>query len=74
MLSLMQGYLSDVKSELFRESSRLSPAALCRRMNIAEGPDEYLKPQNAGLLFFSDDPEKFFPGARIDVVEFVNDK
>ncbi len=46
---------------------------LCRRMNTAEGPDEYLKPKNVGLLFFNDDPKRFFRGAQIDVVEFQDD-
>jgi ATP-dependent DNA helicase RecG len=39
-------------------------------MNIVDGPPEYTKPRNVGLLFFSMEPEKFFPySTRIDVVE-----
>ncbi len=42
-------------------------------MNIVEGPDEYLKPKNAGLLFFNEHPKRFFRGARIDIVEFEDE-
>ena len=42
---------------------------LCRSMNIAEGPNEYVKPKNVGLLFFSLSPEHWFPYTRIDIVE-----
>ena len=29
-----------------------------------------LKPRNVGLLFFNEEPEKFFPATQIDVVHF----
>ena len=44
---------------------------LCRQMAIVDGGHEYLKPRNAGLLFFNDRPERFFPLARIEVVHFL---
>ena len=31
---------------------------------------EYRKPKNVGLMFFADEPDKFFPYAQIDVVAF----
>ena len=43
---------------------------LCRQMAIVDGPDEYIKPRNAGILFFNDDPQKFIPLSQIEVVEF----
>ncbi len=71
--TLIQSYLAEVKSALLEESTKIPFPRLCRRMNIAEGPKEYLKPKNAGLLFFNDSPERFFGGARIDVVEFQDE-
>jgi len=38
---------------------------------LARGPDEWLKPVNAGLLFFNTEPERFFPGARIAIMEVL---
>ena len=34
---------------------------LCQRMDIVQGPKEYLKPKNVGLLFFASEPERFSP-------------
>lgn len=42
-------------------------------MNIISGPPEYIRPKNIGLLMFSADPAKFFPGAQIDIVHFKDD-
>lgn len=70
---LINSFLSSVGSELVGRTD-LSFADLCRRMNIVDGPDEYLKPRNIGLLMFNSNPEKFFSCARIDLVEFKNDE
>ena len=50
-LTLIQSYLAEVKSGLLQESAKIPFSELCRRMNIAEGPVEYLRPKNVGLLF-----------------------
>ncbi len=42
-------------------------------MQIVQGPDEYLKPLNIGLMMFNSNPEKFFPYTRIEIVEFHDD-
>ena len=39
-------------------------------MQIAQGPEEYLKPLNIGLMMFNNNPEQFFPYARIEIVDF----
>ena len=44
--------------------------ALCRQMRIVDGPSEAMFPRNVGLLFFNDEPHRFFPQAQIDVVYF----
>nr|MCR5768678.1 AAA family ATPase [Lachnospiraceae bacterium] len=36
---------------------------------ISELP-EYVKPRNVALMFFNSEPDKFFPYAQIDVVQF----
>jgi len=72
-LTLIQAHLAEIKSDLLEETKSLPFPELCRRMNTAEGPDEYLKPKNVGLLFFNDDPKRFFRGAQIDVIEFQDD-
>ncbi len=39
-------------------------------MNIISNLPEYTKPKNVGLMFFSFEPDKFFPYTQIDVVQF----
>ena len=68
-LPLIQSYLKEVQSSLYASSGSMDFKDLCRSMNIAEGPDEYLKPKNVGLLFFSMTPEKWMPYTQIDIVE-----
>jgi len=43
-------------------------------MQITAPINDHEAPRNIGLLFFSDDPERWFPGARIDVVRFAADR
>ena len=49
-------------------SARVSVKDLAVSMLIAKGPEEDIRPTNVGLMFFSKDPEKFFPGCRIEIV------
>jgi ATP-dependent DNA helicase RecG len=72
-LTLIQAYLHEVKSDLYEESKRISIADLVRNMHIAKGSDEYLRPVNVGLLFFSRTPEKFFDRSWIELVRHKDD-
>ena len=45
---------------------------LCKSMRIVDGTPEYMKPLNVGLMFFNDDPQKFFPYSQIEVVDLRN--
>ena len=68
--SLMREHLYEIGSKLFDESSSMSAIELAGYMNLLEGPPEHILPKNVGLLMFTQNPEKFFRGAQIDVVEF----
>lgn len=46
----------------------MSMESITADLRIADGPKEYYKPLNVGLLFFNDNPEKFFPYCRIEIV------
>ena len=72
-LTLIQAYLHEVKSDLYEESKNISLTNLARNMYIVKGSDEYLRPVNAGLLFFSREPEKFFDRSWIEVVWHKDD-
>lgn len=72
-IALIQSYLKEVNSSLYGASSEMNFLDLCRSMNIVNSLPEYAKPKNVGLMFFSLNPEKFFPYAQIDVVQFPDD-
>ena len=69
-LNLIESFLADVNSQLRSQVHELPFESLCKQLNIVKGPDEDLRPINAGLLLFSSDPEKFFPGSRIEIVTY----
>ncbi len=69
-ITLIRSYLKEVGSSLFDRLETDDFLAVCRDMNIVSYLPEYAKPKNVGLLFFSLEPEKFFPCTQIDVVQF----
>jgi ATP-dependent DNA helicase RecG len=71
-LRLIQNYLKEVRSSLYDESAKIPFAELCRHLMIAKGSDELLRPTNAGLLLFNEHPEKYFSGAKIDLIIHKN--
>jgi ATP-dependent DNA helicase RecG len=73
-LRLIQAHLQEVKSDLFEASGTIEFARLCSLMRIVDGPPENLRPRNVGLLFFTDEPRRFFPEVQIDIVHFPEGK
>ena len=69
-VGLIKDFLRDVKSDLISEVDKISFEQLCRQMQIVQGPEEYLRPLNIGLMMFNNNPEQFFPYARIEIVDF----
>lgn len=65
---IIRSYLASVNSALYESSNNMSIEELAKDLRIAGGPIEYFKPLNVGLLFFSDNPEKYFPYTRIEIV------
>ena len=72
-ITLIQNYLKEVGSSLYEASKKMDFVDLCKSMNIINSLPEYTKPKNVGLMFFCLNPERFFPYAQIDVVEFPDD-
>ncbi|HEY5536241.1 MAG TPA: RNA-binding domain-containing protein [Ignavibacteria bacterium] len=72
-INTIKTFLKDVKSELEGQIGNLSIGDIARRMNIAEGPNENLIPKNVGILFFAKNTQQFFPGAKIEVINFKDE-
>lgn len=65
---IIRSYLQNVGSSLLDNIDALDAEQLARNLRIADGPVEYHKPLNVGLLFFNDAPEQFFPYSQIEIV------
>ncbi len=65
---LIRNYLEEVKSNLLNNIEMKQIEDLASDLRIADGPSEFFKPLNVGLLFFNDNPEYFFPYSRIELV------
>lgn len=63
-------FLNDVQSNLLDEPDTRT---LYRKLRISEPVNGHDAPRNIGLLFFSQNPEQWFNGARIEVVQFSAD-
>ena len=64
---LVREYLRDVESGLAEEAD---PLEIFRRMRLTVRANAHELPRNVALLFFSDRPERWFRGARIEAVSF----
>lgn len=67
--SLISEFLYTVGSDLHGDSLRRPVEEIAASMRLIGGPSEMRRPLNVGLMFFNEQPEKFFPYARIEVVD-----
>ena len=61
--SLIREYLVDVGSDLAKEAPKMDLEDLCRRMNIAEGPKEFLNRKISDSCFLAIIPRNFSSSA-----------
>lgn len=64
-------FLRDIRSGLLDEQDTRE---ICRRMKITTPVNDHEVPKNTALLFFSNEPTKWFRGAKIEVVQFAADR
>ena len=64
---LVRRFLRDVKSGLADDPDH---AEVCRRLRITARANDHELPRNVGLLFFAEDPQRWFRGASIELVRF----
>ncbi len=69
--TLVRHFLHEVGSALVIED--YSDEELYLKLEILKSVNGHKVPRNVGLLFFNENPEKFFPGAQIEVVQFADD-
>jgi ATP-dependent DNA helicase RecG len=68
--TLVREFLQEVGSDLIAEPD---DREMYRALRLVHRMNGHEVPRNVALLFFSDSPDRIFPGARIDVVRFEDD-
>lgn len=68
-IGLMRHHLKEIGSTLYERSTKMSALDIAKDMQLVSGPTERIKPLNVGILMFSEQPEKYFRYARIEVVD-----
>ncbi len=66
-------FLAGVRSDLVSAPQPVPDEELYRKLRITLRVNSQEVPRNIGLLFFSDDPDRFFRGARIEIAHFSDD-
>lgn len=66
--SRVREFLNDLRSGLQAERD---VAEIWRRLRVSSPANGHEAPRNVGLMFFTDDPDDWFRGARIEVVQYA---
>ncbi len=70
---LLRQYFLDREGTLDEGDRPLDVAATLRGMRLTAGTNGGESPRNAALLFFTESPERFFPGAKIEIAHLDED-
>ena len=68
--SRVREFLNDIRSGLLEEENTRE---IYRKLHITSSANGHDVPRNIGLLLFSEDPDIWFPGTRIEIVQFADD-
>jgi ATP-dependent DNA helicase RecG len=71
--TLVRKYLADIRSDLVTPAVNLPDRDLYRYMKIVSPMNDHEAPRNVALLFFTENPDQYFPATRIEIVEFGDD-
>ena len=69
---LIQDHLRKIGSRLASEVGKTPNIEILQQMELIFGPNEHLFPRNVALMMFNENPEKYFPYTRVEVVHFPN--
>jgi len=70
-ITRVKRFLEDIRSHL--ASMDIPSEEILRKLRLIVPVNKHEVPRNVALMFFSEDPEQFFRGARIEVVQFGDD-
>ena len=70
---LVRRFLHEIGSDLVNHEPPLEEAQLFRLMNLVARVNGHEVPRNIALLFFNEEPDRFFRETRTEVVEFLEE-
>jgi ATP-dependent DNA helicase RecG len=70
---LVRRFLHEIGSDLANHEPPLEEAQLFRLMNLVARVNGHEVPRNIALLFFNEEPDRFFRETRTEVVEFLEE-
>ena len=71
--TLVRRFLADVRSDLVRGGVNVADVDLYQQMRLVVRLNDHFVPRNTAVLFFNETPDSFFPGSRIEIVQFGDD-
>ena len=71
---LIRDYLVETGSRLAEQMETMIPTTILNQMDLLDGPQENYRVKNIALMLFSNNPEKFFPGTRVEIVIYPKGK
>ncbi|MFN7921986.1 MAG: ATP-binding protein [Bryobacteraceae bacterium] len=69
--TLVRKYLHDVRSDLLEHHD--DDREIYRRLQLVSPVNAHEVPRNVALLFFTENPDRFFRGAKIEIVQFADE-
>ena len=73
-MMLIRDYLAETGSRLAEQMESMTPTTILNQMDLLDGPQENYRVKNIALMLFSNNPEKFFPGTRVEIVIYPKGK
>lgn len=68
--TLVRRFLHQVGSDLINEEPPIGDRQIYRQLNLVVRVNGHEVPRNVALFFFNENPDRFFPGTRTEVVRF----
>lgn len=69
-MMLVKEYLVTIKSKLANQIGKKPDIEILGQMELTSGPAEHIYPRNVSLMMFSDNPDRYFPATRVELVYF----
>jgi ATP-dependent DNA helicase RecG len=69
---LLKDHLRKIDSRLLEWVDTRDTDEVLSQMELLSGPSESRHPRNVALMMFTDDPQKYFPQSKVEIVNFPN--